>query len=109
MPADQQGLFVSLRLSASKLLLVSGGLLGGLAIGREGPSVQIAAGVMQHAQRWLPRPGAWMDTFKQFLAFPMYAAVVWLLWVLAQQAGPDGVALALGGLVLIAFALPKPG
>ncbi|PZP32473.1 MAG: thiol:disulfide interchange protein [Roseateles depolymerans] len=57
------------------------------------------------AQRWLPRPGAWMDTFKQALAFPMYAAVVWLLWVLAQQAGPDGVALALGGLVLIGFGL----
>ncbi|MFG6486430.1 protein-disulfide reductase DsbD family protein [Roseateles sp. BYS78W] len=57
------------------------------------------------AQRWLPRPGAWMDRFKQFLAFPMYAAVVWLLWVLAQQAGPDSVALALGGLVLIAFGL----
>jgi len=57
------------------------------------------------AQRWLPRPGAWMDKFKQFLAFPMYAAVVWLLWVLAQQAGPDGVALALIGLVLIAFGL----
>jgi len=57
------------------------------------------------AQRWLPRPGAWMDRFKQALAFPMYAAVVWLLWVLAQQAGPDGVALALGGLVLIAFGL----
>jgi thiol:disulfide interchange protein/DsbC/DsbD-like thiol-disulfide interchange protein len=57
------------------------------------------------AQRWLPRPGAWMDKFKQLLAFPMYAAVVWLLWVLAQQAGPDGVAMALGGLVLIAFGL----
>jgi thiol:disulfide interchange protein DsbD len=57
------------------------------------------------AQRWLPRPGAWMDKFKQALAFPMYAAVVWLLWVLAQQAGPDGVALALGGMVLIAFGL----
>jgi len=57
------------------------------------------------AQRWLPRPGAWMDKFKQALAFPMYAAVVWLLWVLAQQAGPDGVALALGGLVLMAFGL----
>ncbi|PTT89802.1 hypothetical protein DBR42_07155, partial [Pelomonas sp. HMWF004] len=41
----------------------------------------------------------------QALAFPMYAAVVWLLWVLAQQAGPDGVALALGGLVLMAFGL----
>ncbi|MFK4707224.1 thiol:disulfide interchange protein [Roseateles asaccharophilus] len=57
------------------------------------------------AQRWLPRPGAWMDKFKQFLAFPMYGAVVWLLWVLAQQAGPDGVALALIGLVVIAFGL----
>jgi thiol:disulfide interchange protein DsbD len=57
------------------------------------------------AQRWLPRPGAWMDRFKQALAFPMYAAVVWLLWVLAQQTGPDGVALALGGLVLITFGL----
>ena len=57
------------------------------------------------AQRWLPRPGAWMDKFKQALAFPMYAAVVWLLWVLAQQAGPDGVALALGGLVLMTFGL----
>jgi thiol:disulfide interchange protein DsbD len=57
------------------------------------------------AQRWLPKPGAWMDRFKQFLAFPMYAAVVWLLWVLAQQAGPDGVALGLSGMVLIAFGL----
>ena len=57
-PASQRGLFVSLRLSIAKLLLVSGGLLGGLAIGREGPSVQIAAGVMQHAQRWLPRRSA---------------------------------------------------
>ena len=53
--ADQRGLFVSLRLSAAKILLTSGGLLAGLAVGREGPSVQIAAGVMQHAQRWLPR------------------------------------------------------
>ncbi|MFG6467455.1 protein-disulfide reductase DsbD family protein [Roseateles sp. BYS87W] len=57
------------------------------------------------AQRWLPRPGAWMETFKQALAFPMYAAVVWLLWVLAQQTGPDGVALALVGAVLLAFGL----
>jgi H+/Cl- antiporter ClcA len=49
---------VSLRISLSKVLLTAGGLMGGLAIGREGPSVQIAAGVMQHARRWLPRhPG----------------------------------------------------
>ena len=31
----------------------------------------------------LPKPGAWMETFKQFLAFPLYATVVWLIWTLA--------------------------
>jgi len=39
----------------------------------------------------LPRPGAWMQTFRQFMAFPMYATVVWLLWVLGQQVGLEGV------------------
>jgi len=48
-------LFVSLRLSAAKAVLTAGGLMAGLATGREGPSVQIAAGVMQHARRWLPK------------------------------------------------------
>lgn len=54
-------------------------------------------------QRWLPRPGAWMEYLKQAMAFPMYAAAVWLVWVLARQAGADAAALALGGMVLIAF------
>jgi thiol:disulfide interchange protein DsbD len=54
--------------------------------------------------RALPRPGAWMERLRQFLAFPMYAAAAWLVWVLAQQAGPDGVLLALGGGVLVALA-----
>jgi thiol:disulfide interchange protein len=54
-------------------------------------------------QRVLPRPGPWMETLKQFLAFPLYATVVWLIWVLSQQVGPNGLLLALAGLVLIAF------
>ncbi|MCB5190130.1 thioredoxin family protein [Methylobacillus arboreus] len=54
-------------------------------------------------QRFLPKPGIWMERFKQVLAFPMYAAAVWLVWVLAQQAGPNAVALALAGMVLIAL------
>ena len=54
-------------------------------------------------QRRLPKPGVWMDKLKQGLAFPMYAAAVWLVWVLAQQAGINAVAVALGGMVVIAF------
>lgn len=55
-------------------------------------------------QRRLPRPGPWMLRFKQALAFPMFASVVWLVWVLAQQTGPDGVAVALGALLAIGMA-----
>ncbi|MFT3856896.1 MAG: chloride channel protein [Aquabacterium sp.] len=52
---DDRGLFVSLRLSLAKVLLSTWGLLAGLSLGREGPSVQIAAGVMHSIRRWLPR------------------------------------------------------
>jgi thiol:disulfide interchange protein len=51
----------------------------------------------------LPRPGAWMLTLKQLLAFPMFATVVWLVWVLGQQMGMDGAAKALLALVGLAF------
>ncbi|CAM2943511.1 protein-disulfide reductase DsbD family protein [Methylobacterium mesophilicum] len=56
------------------------------------------------ALRALPRPGAWMETLKQVLAFPVYATVAWLIWVLAQQVGPQGLLAALIGLVLVGFA-----
>ncbi|WP_323814200.1 protein-disulfide reductase DsbD family protein [Cellvibrio sp. NN19] len=55
-------------------------------------------------QRWLPKPGAWMELAKQVLAFPMYAAAIWLVWVLVQQAGVNAVVIALGGMLLIAIA-----
>jgi len=55
-------------------------------------------------RRLLPRPGPWMERLRQFLAFPLYAAVAWLVWVVSQEAGPQGVAVALAGLVLIGFA-----
>lgn len=55
-------------------------------------------------QRRMPRPGAWMDVLKQALAFPMFAAAIWLVWVLAQQAGPMGVLVALVGMGLLALA-----
>jgi thiol:disulfide interchange protein DsbD len=52
----------------------------------------------------LPRPGVWMERFKQTMAFPMFATVVWLVWVLAQQTGANGVAWALGAFVLVGMA-----
>lgn len=58
MPGRERHRFVSLRLSVGKLVLGAAGFLGGLSIGREGPSVQVAAGVMHHARRWMrPRSG----------------------------------------------------
>lgn len=52
-PLAERPRFVSLRLSVAKIVAVSGGMLAGLSIGRQGPSVQVAAGVMLHARRWL--------------------------------------------------------
>jgi thiol:disulfide interchange protein len=52
----------------------------------------------------LPRPGAWMETFRQVLAFPAYATAAWLVWVLAQQVGPAGLFAVLAGLVLVGLA-----
>ena len=53
----------------------------------------------------LPKPGAWMERAKQILAFPLYATVAWLLWVLGQQTNQTGFLYALVSMVLIAFAL----
>jgi len=53
----------------------------------------------------LPRPGAWMERFKQLMAFPLYLTAVWLLWVLTRQSDPQMLARVLVGVVLIAFAL----
>ncbi len=74
-----------------------------LGLGLALPVLLIAA-VPALAQR-LPRPGAWMETLKQFLAFPMYLSAVWLVWVLANQRGADAVGLVLVAMVLLAMLL----
>ncbi|HUD60806.1 MAG TPA: protein-disulfide reductase DsbD domain-containing protein [Acetobacteraceae bacterium] len=54
--------------------------------------------------RLAPKPGRWMEVLRQALAFPMYAASAWLVWVISQEAGPAGVLGAAAGLVLLGFA-----
>lgn len=60
-----------------------------LGLGMAAP--YLAASWWPGVARVLPRPGAWMETFRRAMAFPMLATVVWLLWVLGQQTGTDGV------------------
>ena len=62
-------------------------------------------GLLPALARWLPKPGTWMETLKQILAFPMYLSAVWLVWVLGHQRGADAVALVLIAMVLLAAAL----
>ncbi|HJP99451.1 MAG TPA: protein-disulfide reductase DsbD [Rhodanobacteraceae bacterium] len=61
-------------------------------------------GLVPALARRLPKPGRWMETLKQVLAFPMYLSAVWLVWVLAHQRGADAVALVLVAMVLLGAA-----
>lgn len=72
-----------------------------IAVGLAGPYLLLS--IFPAAVKILPRPGAWMETFKQFMAFPLYATVAYLAWVLAGQTTENGSLMALFGLVLIAL------
>jgi thiol:disulfide interchange protein/DsbC/DsbD-like thiol-disulfide interchange protein len=74
-------------------------VFGALGLGMALP--YLAASWWPAIARALPRPGAWMNTFRQLMAFPMFATVVWLLWVLGQQSGIDGAA----GLLMLLLVL----
>ncbi len=63
----------------------------------------LAASAVPAVARALPRPGPWMDTFRRLMAFPMFATVAWLVWVLGQQSGIDGAGALLALLVLMAL------
>lgn len=54
--------------------------------------------------KFLPKPGAWMETLKQFMGFPLLATAIWLAWVLGQQAGVDALVALLFLLLLSGLA-----
>jgi thiol:disulfide interchange protein len=72
-----------------------------LALGLAAPYLLLS--FVPAAARKLPRPGVWMDRVKQVLAFPLYGAAAWLIWVLAQQLDTAALASPLAGLVLVGF------
>jgi thiol:disulfide interchange protein len=51
-------------------------------------------------QRFVPKPGAWMESFKQFMGFLLMATVLWLLWILSLQAGSESVIFLLISMVI---------
>jgi thiol:disulfide interchange protein/DsbC/DsbD-like thiol-disulfide interchange protein len=74
-----------------------------IAVGLSAPYLLLS--IFPQAVKILPRPGGWMETFKQFMAFPLYATVGFLLWVLAAQTSEEGFLYVLVSLVLVAMAV----
>jgi thiol:disulfide interchange protein len=75
-----------------------------LAMGAGLAAPMAVLGLAPGLGRLLPRPGRWMETLRQALAFPMYAAAAWLVWVVSAEAGPPGVLATGAALVLLGFA-----
>ena len=73
-----------------------------LALGFAAPFTAVS--LVPACARLLPKPGAWMATLKQVLAFPMLAAAAWMAWVLAQQAGTAALGVLLASSVVLGFA-----
>jgi thiol:disulfide interchange protein DsbD len=75
----------------------------GLALGMAAPYLVFA--FLPGALAWLPRPGRWMESFKQFLAFPLFATVAWLIWTLGREKGVVIPPALLGGAVVLALVI----
>ncbi|MEO7108606.1 MAG: thioredoxin family protein, partial [Rhodoferax sp.] len=77
------------------------GIFAALGVGLALPFLLVAW--VPTVGKWLPRPGAWMDTFRRFMAFPMLATVVWLVWVLGHLSGVDGAGALLALLLCLSL------
>jgi thiol:disulfide interchange protein DsbD len=76
-------------------------IFAGLGLGFAAPFTLLA--FSPALLRRLPRPGAWMDGLRKALSFPMYASAAWLLWVLAQQTDPEGLARVLAAAIVLSL------
>lgn len=84
--------FMGAALGATLLMPPAQSLLVFAALGLGMALPFMALGWWPRLSQHLPRPGPWMQTFKQFLAFPMLATAIWLVWVLGQQTGISAAA-----------------
>jgi len=96
--------FMGAALGVALTLSTVGGLLIFTALGAGMALPYVGLSMAPRLLDRLPKPGAWMETLKQFFAFPMFATAVWLVWVFGQQTGNGGVAMLLFGLLLLGMA-----
>jgi thiol:disulfide interchange protein len=99
------GPFMGAALGAALVLPWAAALavFAGLGLGLALPF--LALGFVPALRRRLPKPGAWMETFRHVLSVPMWLTALALAWVLGRQAGVDGLTLGLGAAVLVGLAL----
>lgn len=83
--------------------LISLGIFAALGLGFAMPFVLLS--LTPPLLRALPRPGPWMDGFRKLMAFPMYGAAAWMLWVFAEQTGGLALANLLTSALVLAFGL----
>jgi thiol:disulfide interchange protein DsbD len=96
--------FMGAALAAALAMPPATGMLIFVALGLGLAAPYAALALYPATARLLPKPGAWMDVFKHVLAFPMYGAALWMVWVASQQTGPIGLAAVFASLLLVAFA-----
>jgi len=90
---------VAITLPASTALLI----FATLGIGMATPYVLLSS--FPALMKYMPKPGGWMETFKQALAFPLFATAIWLIWVFGQQTGVDGLTRLLIGLLMLSIGI----
>ncbi len=93
----------TLGLALAQASLFGVALLTAMALGLAAPSLFLS--YFPKLLKKLPRPGPWMQTLEQFLAFPLFATVLWIYWVLQQQGGTEMILPFWGGLLMLSFGI----
>lgn len=97
--------FMGVAMGAALTMSLLPALMIFLALGLGLAFPMLLMGMVPGATRLLPRPGAWMQTLKEILAFPLYLSAIWLLWVYSTLTSSDATALLLVGLLVMVFGL----
>lgn len=101
--APFMGSALGVALASNASMAVTFSIFMSIGLGMAFPYVLLSA--VPRLARRIPKPGAWMETFKQFLAFPLFATAIWLVWVFLKERNADALMQMLFSALILAFAL----